>query len=157
MVWNHLLPDESGGPTLISRTALQYREFFFYIQTLVSHSVHTFGSSKPAERLWQDRIYRVSFCLARWSPQETPSSQVKRTFVCHDPLKTSHSPVDRGSIAVGPSTDDHARATAHQQQRPRLAVMTTPSSDRTNPALRCALDTSHRSGQSQPATGTDLY
>jgi len=49
VVWNHLLPDESGGTTLISRTALQYREFFFYIQTLVSHSVHTFGSSKKAD------------------------------------------------------------------------------------------------------------
>src|SRR5665647_102278 len=56
-----------------------------------------FGSSKPAERLWQDRIYRVSFCLVRRSRQETPSSQVKRTFVCHDPLKTPHPPVDRGS------------------------------------------------------------
>src|SRR5450759_4012188 len=56
-----------------------------------------FGSSKPAERLWQDRIYRMSFCLVRRSPQETPSSQVKRTFVRHDPLKTPPSPVDRGS------------------------------------------------------------
>jgi len=55
------------------------------------------GSSKPAERLWQDRIYRMSFCLVRRSPQEIPSSQVKRTFVCHDPLRTPHSPVDRGS------------------------------------------------------------
>src|SRR5665648_1040566 len=59
-----------------------------------------FGSSKPAERLWQDRIYRVSFCLVRRSPQETPSSQVKRTFVCHDPLRTPTSPVDRGSVAL---------------------------------------------------------
>src|SRR5450830_1744965 len=56
-----------------------------------------FGSSKPAETVWQDRIYRMSFCLVRWSRQETPSSQVKRTFVRHDPLKTPPSPVDRGS------------------------------------------------------------
>src|SRR5450830_914204 len=57
-----------------------------------------FGSSKPAERLWQDRIYRMSSCLVRWNPQETPSSQVKRTFVCHDPLRTPPSPVNRGSV-----------------------------------------------------------
>src|SRR5659263_92375 len=30
-----------------------------------------FGSSKPAEMLWQDRIYRMSFCLVRWSPRQT--------------------------------------------------------------------------------------
>src|SRR5665647_3525215 len=56
-----------------------------------------FGSSKPAETVWQDRIYRMSFCLVRWNPQEIPSSQVKRTFVRHDALKTPRSTVDRGS------------------------------------------------------------
>src|SRR5665648_230423 len=63
-----------------------------------------FGSSKPAEAVWQTRIYRMSFCLVRRSPQETPSSQVKRIFVCHDPLKTPHSPVDRGSTWIHRST-----------------------------------------------------
>ena len=55
-----------------------------------------FGSSKPAETVWQTRIYRMSLCLVRWNPQEVPSSQVKRTFVRHDPLRRPHPPVDRG-------------------------------------------------------------
>ena len=53
-----------------------------------------FGSSKPAETVWQTRIYRMSRCLVRWNPREVPSSQVKRTFVRHDPLRAQPSPVD---------------------------------------------------------------
>ena len=55
-----------------------------------------FGSSKAAETLWQDRIYRMSFFLVLWNSRQVPSSQVRRTFVRHDPLKTPPSPVDRG-------------------------------------------------------------
>src|SRR5665647_2511960 len=56
-----------------------------------------FGSSKLAERLWQTRIYRMSSSLVRWNPQQVPSSQVKRTFVRHDPPTPPPSPVDPGS------------------------------------------------------------
>src|SRR5665648_651422 len=94
-------PARRVGPQTPRRRTLSPTTQWPWVITGINPAHDTrFGSSKPAERLWQDRIYRVSFCLVRRSPQETPSSQVKRTFVCHDPLRTPTSPVDRGSVAL---------------------------------------------------------
>src|SRR5665647_485954 len=87
-----------------------------------------FGSSKLAERLWQTRIYRMSFFSVRWNRRQVPSSQVRRTFVRHDPLRTPRSSVDPGS-----TDGTHAAA----------ACCSTPSCDRQSraspsPTGRCA-------------------
>lgn len=52
-----------------------------------------FGSSKPAETLWQDRIYRVSLCLVRWSRQE-PHHPRSEGHSCV-PTRSRHRPHQR--------------------------------------------------------------
>src|SRR5450830_1610340 len=56
-----------------------------------------FGSSKPAETLWNTLAYRMSFCLVLWSSQQVPSSQVRRTFVVQDQPARPNSSVHPGS------------------------------------------------------------
>ena len=72
-VWNHPLPDESEGPTLISHTALQSRTFRFYIRTPLSHSGHTVvpaqqhsGSGVGIPLIANPVLGMVAFAHARW-------------------------------------------------------------------------------------------
>src|SRR5665648_662346 len=78
-----------------------------------------FGSSKPAQRLWQTRIYRMSFFSVRWNPRQVPSSQVRRTFVRHDPHRRPRSLVDPGSLVTKSSSQAHLapRGCAHGRMR----------------------------------------
>jgi len=42
--------------------------------------------SKPAEMLWLTLTYQMSFFSVVWDSRQVLSSEVRRTFVCHDQL-----------------------------------------------------------------------